>query len=54
MLKFVMSKIKASQQPYNKMDEYFRKMAKKSGNKEILDFLNSWTDSGSDDSEEEN
>ena len=55
MVKFVAPKIKASQfstETYGKMVENFRKMAKKSGNKEILDFLNSWTDSGSDDSEE--
>ena len=55
MVKFVAPKIKASHfsiESYDKMVENFRKMAKKSGNKEILDFLNAWTDSGSDDSEE--
>ena len=55
MVKFIAPKIKASHfstETYVEMVENFRKMAKNSGNKEILDFLNSWTDSGSDDSEE--
>ena len=56
MVKFVAPKIKAShfstETYYVQMVENYRKLAKEYGNKEILEFLNSWTDSGSDDSEE--
>ena len=56
MVKFVAPKIKAShfstETYYVQMVENYRKLAKEYGNKEILEFLNSWMDSGSDDSEE--
>ena len=55
MVKFILPKIETSQfytETYVKMVENFRKMAKKSGDKEILDFLNAWTGPVSDDSEE--
>ena len=55
MVKFVAPKGKASHyftEYYNEMVEDFCNMAKKSGNKEIFDFVNSlttWTVIGSDD-----
>ena len=55
MVKFVAPKINASHfltEIYVQMVANFRNLAKKSGNNEILEFLNSWTNSGSDDSEE--
>ena len=58
MVKFIAPKVKASHyftEYYNEMVEEFCNMAKTSGNKEIFDFVNSWTTwtyLGSDDSED--
>ena len=60
MVKFVAPKVKAIHyftEYYNEMVEEFRNMAKKSGNKEIFDFINSWTTRtviGSDDEDWQN
>ena len=56
MVKFIAPKIKASHflpETYAKMVKDFREMAERSENEEILEFFNSWVDSGSGDSEED-
>ena len=52
MVKFIAPKIKASHflpETYAKMVKDFREVAEQSENEEILEFLNTWIDSGSDD-----
>ena len=47
MVQFVAPIVKANHctETFNQMVKEFRNMAKKSGSKEIFDFVNSWTDS---------